>query len=341
MRLLIATGAVTSEDSRDGARIVVLALARALAAHGATVSVLGRAAPSDDQARSAPTVRRREDREVTVYDSSAVAEMLPSLVAALECDRLLLLGAPGGLLARATRDCGVARHLWVTSGVAELGAAPPDADLSVLAAGDAVAASVEAWIGRRPPCVPLPVPPSDRSHAPGRHVLFLDPRPSAGVEMLFRVAEANPAIPFVVLETDPLEDDWRAHCFARARRCGNLDWRASDQDSGVLIGAARLLLLPSLQVDAPGWPIGLAQAAGVPALVADQPGLVDALGAGGRVVSALAPTAEWLDGIAALWADGPARVAALEMIAHRTVSLAPERIAASLIGRLAGGPGAA
>lgn len=318
----------TSGDRPDGALAAPLALARALVRRGVPVSLVGATGdlPRDGVARVA-----RVDRDgVAIYGADDPLAALPALVAADESTALLLFAAPGGLLVRATRRCAVPRFVWVTAGITDLPPEPPEPGCTPIAGGVAVAAALEAWTGDRAPVLAMPVPPVDPA-PPDRHVLFIDPRPAGGVEILFALATAHPTVRFAVLETVSLPDAWREHCFRRARHCGNLDWHAVGADPLPLVASARLLIQPALERDAAAWPIGLAQGAGVPALASDQPGLVDAMGAGGRVVPTEAGAEGWLSGFSALWSDGPVRAAALASVRAHAATHTPDRVAARLL----------
>ncbi len=127
----------------------------------------------------------------------------------------------------------------------------------------------------------------------GSKVLFVNPTPIKGVEILFALAEACPDLSFLVAESWNLEPRWRALCRQRADVLGNIDWVAPTRDMRTLYAQARVLLMPSLWEEAFGRTVIEAQVSGIPVLGSTRGALPETIGAGGVLLDPHAPIAKW------------------------------------------------
>lgn len=324
MKLLIASNAVFRPDGGNAALLAVFDLMRALAARDVEPALLCR----DPQA-SGVQVRSHDALGFPVFRASEPAAAAPALAVAGEVDALVLLEGGDGALVGACGGLALPVLVWLTR---PLTARPPAAlppTLRLLADGPAVAAAATGWFGRTPAILALPAPRlsvvSSREHA-----LLLDPTPAGGIEIAFALAAARPQVRFVVAETEPLSAGWREACFARAARCGNIDWRSAGSLPAGL-ASARVLLAPAMAPDADPWPLRAAQAAGVPALATRHGALPDALGDAGSLVAPDASTETWLAAFDALWRDAARYAPACA----RQAAVTADAVAAHLLEQLA------
>lgn len=127
----------------------------------------------------------------------------------------------------------------------------------------------------------------------GDRVLFVNPVPIKGVEIMFRLAEACPEIPFLVAESWGLDGSWREHCLKRVGCHRNIEWTAPTSDMRVLYRQSRTLLMPSIWEEAFGRTAVEAQISGIPVVASQRGALPETVGVGGILVDAHAPLADW------------------------------------------------
>ena len=131
--------------------------------------------------------------------------------------------------------------------------------------------------------------------------LVINPIESRGVNVVWRIAERLPDIPFVLQESWPLEPDQLDLVRQNVDRLPNVEFRRTAPPGPRLYGDARVLLVPYL-VDNRPRVITEAQANGIPVVAADVPALVEAIGPGGIVV----PPGDidaWCGALRRLWDD--------------------------------------
>ncbi|MBI2750243.1 MAG: glycosyltransferase [Burkholderiales bacterium] len=170
----------------------------------------------------------------------------------------------------------------------------PDPSILYLANSDFTAQRWRALCGLD--CVvtpPLVLP--ERYFVPerGDRVLFVNPTQIKGVEIMFALAAACPDIPFLVAESWGLNPNWRAHCLQRARSLPNVEWTPPTRDMRTVYARARTLLMPSLWEEAYGRTVVEAQINGIPVVASNRGALPESVGAGGLLLDAHAPIAEW------------------------------------------------
>ncbi len=127
----------------------------------------------------------------------------------------------------------------------------------------------------------------------GDRVLFVNPTPIKGVEIMFGLAAACPDIPFLVSESWGLNPQWRAYCLLRAANLPNIEWSAPTRDMRPVFARTRTLLMPSLWEEAYGRTVVEAQINGIPVVSSNRGALPDTVGAGGIVVDAHATVDVW------------------------------------------------
>ncbi len=140
---------------------------------------------------------------------------------------------------------------------------------------------------------PLVLPERYFVSGQGDHVLFVNPTPIKGVEIMFALAAACPEIPFLVSESWGLDPQWRSYCLQRAAALTNIEWSPPTNDMRPVYARARTLLMPSLWEEAYGRTVVEAQVNGIPVVASNRGALPDTVGAGGVIVDAHAPIHHW------------------------------------------------
>jgi glycosyltransferase involved in cell wall biosynthesis len=139
----------------------------------------------------------------------------------------------------------------------------------------------------------------------GNHVLFVNPTPIKGVEIMFALAAACPDIPFLVSESWGLDPQWRAYCLQRADALPNVEWSAPTRDMRATYARSRTLLVPSLWEEAYGRTVVEAQINAIPVVASARGALPDTVGAGGILVDAHAPISQWEDALRLAYMPSP------------------------------------
>jgi glycosyltransferase involved in cell wall biosynthesis len=127
----------------------------------------------------------------------------------------------------------------------------------------------------------------------GADVLFVNPAPIKGVELMFQLAAACPELPFRVHESWTLDPTWRAWCLQRADRLDNIAWHGPVRDMRQAYGESRVLLMPSIWEESFGRTVIEAQLGGLPVLASNRGALPEVVGAGGMVLDPHAPIHVW------------------------------------------------
>ena len=131
----------------------------------------------------------------------------------------------------------------------------------------------------------------------GDRVLFVNPTPIKGVEIMFALAAGCPDIPFLVSESWGLDPQWRAYCLQRAAALPNIAWGSPTRDMRTVYAQSRTLLMPSLWEEAYGRTVVEAQINAIPVVASTRGALPDTVGAGGILVDAHAPIRHWEDAL--------------------------------------------
>lgn len=135
----------------------------------------------------------------------------------------------------------------------------------------------------------------------GDKVLFVNPTPIKGVEIMFELAAACPELPFLVMESWNIAPQWRSYCQARAQMLGNIEWRAPYRDMRDAFQKSRLLLMPSVWEESFGRTVVEAQLSGLPVLASNRGALPRLVGDGGIVLDPHAPLDDWVQALRRLY----------------------------------------
>ena len=240
--------------------------------------------------------------------------------------------AVSGAIAKPTDNCWVnVFHLAILLA----GTLTPDPSLRYFANSDFTAERWRALCGIDC-CVIPPIIDAERYLVAqtGKQVLFVNPTPIKGVEILFALAAACPELPFLVYESWNLAPAWREHCQQRARALGNVRWQAPTLDMRQAYAQARVLLMPSIWEESFGRTVIEAQLNGLPVLASHRGALPALVGQGGLTLEAHAPIADWAQALRHLYAQPDAAGAAGREQAMRHVAATPLRVG-QLLGELA------
>ncbi|MFC7489223.1 MULTISPECIES: glycosyltransferase [unclassified Knoellia] len=131
--------------------------------------------------------------------------------------------------------------------------------------------------------------------------LAINPTFIKGADVIWRLAEMLPSIPFVLQEAWPLDPAERAKVAQRCDQLSNVEFRHAQPPGPDLYSDARVLLAP-YRVDSRPRVVLEAQANGIPVLGSDLPALVEAIGLGGLTMP-VANTGPWVDALQRLWDD--------------------------------------
>jgi glycosyltransferase involved in cell wall biosynthesis len=148
------------------------------------------------------------------------------------------------------------------------------------------------------------------SNASGSKVLFVNPTPIKGVEIMLALAAHCPDLGFLVVESWDLEPNWRKLCHHRAEALHNVEWLAPTNDMRNVYGQARVLLMPSVWEESFGRTVVEAQVNGIPVLASRRGALPQLVGAGGLVMDPHEPISIWAAALRRLLAEHDAFSAA-------------------------------
>lgn len=169
----------------------------------------------------------------------------------------------------------------------------------------------------------------------GEKVLFVNPVPIKGVELMFALAAHCPDIPFLVVESWKIESAWRDWCRRRAQALGNIEWMEPVDDMRPVYARSRLLLMPSVWEESFGRTAVEAQINGMPVLASNRGALAEIVGGAGLVLEPHAPVQAWAAALRRLLAGHGdfSAVARSQGLGH---AAATPLIVAQLMGLLAG-----
>lgn len=297
MRVLFVSSYPHLPDITGGLQTTTHDLCLAIAAMGAQAAVLCGQPPAAADPHADVPLSGDESPGYRVWRSPDPRRALPQVVALWEPDAIVVQNgttlAPLVLASLATgRPTAVYLHNVETSQLG--GHLVADPSLLYLANSDFTAQRWQALYGLDCAVVPPIVSPQDYL-APrnGDKVLFVNPTPIKGVERLFELAAACPELPFLVMESWPLDPHWRAHCQARAAALGNIEWRGPSADMRGVFGQSRVLLMPSVWEESFGRTVVEAQLNGLPVLASRRGALPQLVGDGGAVLDLETPLADW------------------------------------------------
>ncbi len=318
MRVLFASNYAHLPDLTGGLQTTTHDLCLAIKAMGADAAVLCGRLRADPTAEEQPA-SGDESLGYLVLRADAPEQALPMAAAAWGADVIVVQNgttlAPMVLAGLTTgRPTAVYLHNVETHQLA--GHLAPHPSLLYLANSAFTAQRWRALYGIDCAVIPPVVAPEPYvSGQTGDKVLFVNPTPIKGVEILFALAAACPELPFLVVESWHIDPHWRAYCLDRAARLGNIEWCSPTRDMREVFARSRMLLMPSVWEESFGRTVIEAQLNGLPVLASNRGALPDLVGEGGFALAPEAPVSDWAQALRHLY--DPARSAAQRDAARR------------------------
>jgi glycosyltransferase involved in cell wall biosynthesis len=292
-----------------GGQMTVHWLALALVDRGHAVTVLsvapssatldaGAAHAGPDRTLGYPLIRLPEPSAVT-----------PALLDDLAPDVALLNGFDDGLVEWGTRLLRMMRKVPTALYLHDARGVELAAQVERVAA---VSRFLAGLCGRGAAAIP-PIVDRSRYRVPTtrQRALFVNPVPEKGLATALELAGARPDIPFVFQRGWPLPPQVDASLRREVQARANVELREASSDPMAIYGDARVLLVPSVGIEAWGRVAREAQASGIPVVGADVGGLPEAVGPG-TVVGVGEGIGGWLRAVSRLWDDRKAYSAAVE-----------------------------
>lgn len=134
-------------------------------------------------------------------------------------------------------------------------------------------------------------------------VLFINPIDVKGVDIAFKLAENNPGIPFLFVESWPISDKDRSELLTRAVKSKNIEWMKKQLDMKSVYSQAKIVLVPSRCNEAWGRIVTEAQISGIPALSSNRGGLPESVSKAGILLDPDDPFEKWQLALNKLWFD--------------------------------------
>jgi glycosyltransferase involved in cell wall biosynthesis len=181
---------------------------------------------------------------------------------------------------------------------------PQDDLLRFAACSASIAERVRHLYGAEPFLVPVLVQPRlYLTETLRRVVTFVNPRQPKGLDIAIGLATERPDIPFEFVESTFLGSKAMRSLAARLRALKNVRFIHRTDDMRKIYRHSRLVLMPSLCVEAWGRVVSEAQVSGIPALASSSGGLPEAVGPGGLIVDREASLTDWVAALGRLWDD--------------------------------------
>ena len=298
MRVLFVSEHPHLPDVRGGLQTTTHDLCLAMQLAGAQAAVLCGLNKSDPAAWSQP-MRGDESLGYLCMRAASIAQALPLAAAAWSPDIIVVqssISLTTVVLAslRTQRPTAVYLHNVETHQLG--GNLMPDPSLLYLSNSAFTAQRWQALYGIRSAVIP-PVVQADRyllnSQGAGESMLFVNPVPIKGIEIVLSLAAQCPDLAFLIVESWNLEPHWRAYCRERAQALRNVQWRPPMDDMREMYAQTRVLLMPSVWEESFGRTVVEAQINGIPVLASDRGALPQVVGQGGLTLSPEQPVPVW------------------------------------------------
>ena len=154
-----------------------------------------------------------------------------------------------------------------------------------------------------PSIPPIVLPERYRTKSSRRAVLFINPIHMKGVDVVLKLAERRPDIPFEFVEGWPVKNSGREEAKKRAELLPNVTWRECTHEGKEIYRNAKIVMVPSLFREAWGRVVTEAHLNGLPVITSDRGGLPESVGGGGILLDPEGPIEPWLEALSMLWDD--------------------------------------
>ena len=306
MRVLFASNYPHLPEITGGLQTATHDLCVAIKEMGAEAAVLCGKAPDPDAGSSTSAFAQDEHLGYLVLRADNPEQALPLAAAAWNASVVVVQNGTALLpMVRSSLESGkptaVYLHNVETHQLA--GNLPAHESLLYLANSAFTAHRWNALYGLDCAVIP-PVIAPDRylANQTGTKVLYVNPSPIKGVEIMFALAAACPELQFLVMESWPLDPQWRLYCQQRAAQLGNIEWCSPAADMRAVYAQARVLLMPSVWEESFGRTVIEAQLNGLPVLASNRGALPQLVSQGGLVMDLQAPVADWAQALRKLHA---------------------------------------
>ena len=334
MRVLFVSDYPHLPDIRGGLQTTTHDLCLAIGLAGAQAAVL--CGLDEHGAATMPESARNDDSLGYLCMRAASPERALPLVAAAWDASVIVVQSGTSLLPLVLASLNTRRPTAVYLHNVEVhqlrGTLVPSASLLYLANSTFTAQRWRALCGIQCEVI-LPVVQAERyiGAGSGSRVLFVNPTPVKGVELMFALAAHCPDIPFLVVESWNLEPNWRRLCRHRAQQLGNVEWREPTDDMRSVFGQSRVLLMPSVWEESFGRTVVEAQLNGLPVLASRRGALPENVGNGGLTLDPHEPVQVWAEALRRLLAEHESFSAAALQIGLGHAAATP-----LIVGRLLG-----
>ncbi|MCW8930261.1 MAG: glycosyltransferase family 4 protein [Gammaproteobacteria bacterium] len=129
----------------------------------------------------------------------------------------------------------------------------------------------------------------------GKRILFVNTVRKKGIEIVFYLAQQRPDLKFTFVESGEVSEQWRALCFEKALRCGNIEWVMKTNDMDSVLDETRLLIVPRFNDEGFCRLVTEAQLGGIPVLASDRGYLPSNVGDGGTIIKIDSDLFDWLE----------------------------------------------
>ena len=138
------------------------------------------------------------------------------------------------------------------------------------------------------------------------HVVFVNPKPQKGVDIVLALARRLPHRKFLIVECWPLGTLERLKLRILMAGLRNVTWRAASIDMRDVYRHARIVLVPSRWSEAWCRVVTEAHISGIPVIATAIGGLPESVGSGGILIPADADIERWVNAVESLWTDAAA-----------------------------------
>jgi glycosyltransferase involved in cell wall biosynthesis len=132
-------------------------------------------------------------------------------------------------------------------------------------------------------------------------VVFINPHPSKGLSIATKLAQDNPEIPFLFVESWPLSKDQSDELNHQISNTPNISFMRVVPDMREVYKKAKVLLVPSMWEEAFGRVAVEAQINGIPVIASNKGGLPEAVGPGGILLDTEDTIVNWSQALRNLW----------------------------------------
>lgn len=148
---------------------------------------------------------------------------------------------------------------------------------------------------------PIVMPESYRTDTDRSHVTFVNPHPLKGGDIAVSAAAHLPDIPFLFVESWPLDREIKSKYREILSVCRNVTWLPPTSDMRRIYAQTKFVIMPSRLEETWGRVATEAQVSAIPVIASQVGGLPESVGPGGVLLPLSASADEWTGAIKLLW----------------------------------------